>query len=278
MSDPFSIGAGIVGVLGLTIQVTQFLVKYGMDWKDAPSSIQGFLQELEDLNFLLLKVGTKFGSDGNFRAAFEGQSSNLPSSSQPLASASVALPDTIMSTKNELQTLVQELEAMNEKHRYVWKRLKYPFLAKRLQISVHTLHRYCKSLDSLINVETLSVGSRIQNEVQQIRNEHREWHGVTENRRILRWLSQLSFEERHRDILSKRLQGTGEWFLNLDDYKMWRNGSLDVSATMWCSGIRKHELAATGLANLSTSWSWKVCHDVRPDLLTVDCSLIVDRF
>ena len=43
MADPFSIGAGIVGVIGLTIQIAQVVVQFRLDWKDAPAEVKSFM-------------------------------------------------------------------------------------------------------------------------------------------------------------------------------------------------------------------------------------------
>jgi hypothetical protein len=47
MADPFSIGGGIVSVIGLAIQVTQVVVQLGLDWKDAPADVKMFMAELQ---------------------------------------------------------------------------------------------------------------------------------------------------------------------------------------------------------------------------------------
>jgi hypothetical protein len=35
------------------------------------------------------------------------------------------------------------------------------------------------------------------------------------------WISPIEPYKRHNDILSKRLKGTGEWFLQLQDFQDW---------------------------------------------------------
>ena len=60
-----------------------------------------------------------------------------------------------------------------------------------------------------------------------------------ENRKILSWLSQLSFEDKQKYILSKRHPGSVEWFLKSDKFLKWREGSDTTPLVLWCPGICK---------------------------------------
>ena len=89
------------------------------------------------------------------------------------------------------------------------------------------------SMDAMrLEVSTLT-------ETREARTEQRIWHNAEENEAILSWISNLSFEEKQADILSKRHPGTGEWLLQQDTFKGWRNGVHDEPSTLWCPGIRK---------------------------------------
>lgn len=79
--------------------------------------------------------------------------------------------------------------------------------------------------------------------------EIKEWHKETENQQILSWLSGISFDEKQGDILSKRHPGTGEWLLNSDEFKAWRDGNPETSQTLWCKGIRRCNTSNTGYIN-----------------------------
>ena len=41
------------------------------------------------------------------------------------------------------------------------------------------------------------------------------------------WLSSLKPWERHQDIQSSRLKGTGEWLLQMAKFKAWHDGTID---------------------------------------------------
>ena len=47
MADAFGVAAGIVGVLGLAIQITQVVAGFGLDWKDAPADVEGFRRDFQ---------------------------------------------------------------------------------------------------------------------------------------------------------------------------------------------------------------------------------------
>jgi hypothetical protein len=69
--------------------------------------------------------------------------------------------------------------------------------------------------------------------------EIKEWHRESKSQQMLSWLSRISFDSKQSDILSKRHPGTGEWLLNSDTFKAWRDGNPEASQTLWCKGIRR---------------------------------------
>lgn len=42
---------------------------------------------------------------------------------------------------------------------------------------------------------------------------------------VIKWLSPLENQTRHRDVCSKRLENTGDWFLELPVFQEWRDGN-----------------------------------------------------
>jgi hypothetical protein len=53
MADPFSTGAGVVGVISLAIQIFKISVEFGLDWKDAPANAKSFMDEPQVLKTVL---------------------------------------------------------------------------------------------------------------------------------------------------------------------------------------------------------------------------------
>jgi hypothetical protein len=61
------------------------------------------------------------------------------------------------------------------------------------------------------------------------RNEQRE--------ELLNWISSDDYEEVHDTIYAKKHAGTGEWLLQMDEFRAWDNSR--TSALLWCHGKRE---------------------------------------
>ncbi|KAF2186397.1 hypothetical protein K469DRAFT_526817, partial [Zopfia rhizophila CBS 207.26] len=55
-----------------------------------------------------------------------------------------------------------------------------------------------------------------------------------ERRALTEWLSPLNFFVKQADVLGLRVEGTGQWLLESEQFKSWVSGS---KKTLWCSGI-----------------------------------------
>ncbi len=51
---------------------------------------------------------------------------------------------------------------------------------------------------------------------------------------IMQWLSPTDFPTRQHDIITRRQEGTGQWFLDTPEFKRWLDGS---DKTLFCPGI-----------------------------------------
>lgn len=77
MADPFGTGAGIVGVVGLAIQVTQVVAPFVIDWKDAPDNVRTFMAELGTLKTVLSGINTNILVNPDFTEGFQDRRSLL---------------------------------------------------------------------------------------------------------------------------------------------------------------------------------------------------------
>ena len=239
MADPVGIGAVIVGVIGLTIQITQVVVQFKLDWNDAPAEAKRFSRELRSLKIVLSETRTNFLDDPTFKEAFQDRKSIVLSELGPNAATATDPKLSIESCKAELEKVLDELKKRHGGHRIGWERLKGFFLAKSTRDSMDHLRRYCEAFNDMFSMDALTLGVNIHTEVREARREQKEWHNAGENRKILKWISTLSFEEKQTDILSKRHPGTGEWLLEQDEFQSWRNNVRDVPSVLWCPGISK---------------------------------------
>lgn len=51
---------------------------------------------------------------------------------------------------------------------------------------------------------------------------------------VLHWLSPIDFAAQQQDIISRKEEGTGQWFLNSAEVEFWQQG---ISKTLFCPGI-----------------------------------------
>ena len=56
---------------------------------------------------------------------------------------------------------------------------------------------------------------------------------LDERQAIASWLSSLNFQASQYEFIQKRRKRTGEWFLESQEFKDWRDGT---SETLWCPG------------------------------------------
>ena len=63
------------------------------------------------------------------------------------------------------------------------------------------------------------------------------FYGTDEDKQIMRWLSPLEPNNRHRDVRSERFDGGGDWFLETSEFREWRgSGGRADKAVLFCSG------------------------------------------
>jgi hypothetical protein len=53
---------------------------------------------------------------------------------------------------------------------------------------------------------------------------------------LLRWISPLELPARHHDVQLKRLPNTGNWFLETETFRRWREND-DGHKVLGCYGI-----------------------------------------
>jgi ankyrin repeat protein len=261
MADPF----GIVGVISLAIQITQTVVRFGLDWKDAPHDAKTFLTELQTLKTILSETNTNILLNPDFAEAFQNRPSLLLSQLGPSASST----DTklmLVTCQKELESLLSELKKRGKGHRVGWERFKGAFLAKDTRESVENLHRQCQILNSMVMIDSTAVGITTYKEVKAARKEQQEtkkeqqnWHqagtkvslsikdGVDqlsqgqENQQrqqecqvILEWLTSIDYAPQQNDLIRRRQEGTGQWLLTSHEFHGWLNQD---KQTLFCPGI-----------------------------------------
>jgi hypothetical protein len=107
--------------------------------------------------------------------------------------------------------------------------VKWPFAKTEIIETFTALERYKTLFGLALHADNLELSRAI---TQQL-NELRDYHRNEEFSDIIRWLSPLNFEARHRDIFSKHQEGTGQWLLDDTQFVEWQTSQ---SRLLWCYG------------------------------------------
>lgn len=233
MADPF----GIIGLTGIAGQVIQASVQLCLSWKSAPVDTRNFLLELSNLKTALEALDKIVGSNSEFAEVFRGKRSSLLSQFDPLHDTdTVAM---VAACKAELEHLLKDLKKAKHGMRFGWERLKAACDGSKARETVASLQRRCNSLSLLFQADFATLLASTLQEVKEGREEQRRIHraqthaldhireGVDdlgarqEQQAILSWLSPTNFASQHNNIVRRRQPGTGQWFLNSDEFREW---------------------------------------------------------
>ena len=252
MADPFSTGAGIVGVIGLTFQITQVVVQFGIDWKDAPENVKTFMAELGTLKTVLSETNTNIILNPDFAAAFQNRPSLLLSQLGPKAPSTTDTNLILEICRRGLDSMLRELKKRGQGHRLGWERLKGAFLAKDTRDSMENLCRQCQTLNNMLSIDAAVLGAITYKEVREARKEQQEislairggvdesnWRQENQERQherqiILQWLNPIDFFSQQHDFFTLRQEGTGQWLLDSAEFKAWVETD---KQTLFCPGI-----------------------------------------
>jgi hypothetical protein len=252
MADPFGTGAGIIGVIGLAIQITQVVVQFGMDWKDAPDDVKTFMAELGTLKTVLSETNANILLNPDFAAAFQNRPSLLLSQLGPKAPLTTDTNLMLEICRRELDSMLKELKKRGQGHRIGWERLKGAILAKDTRDSVENLCRQCQTLNNMLSIDAAVLGATTYKEVREARKEQQEislairggvdesnWRQENqeqqhERQTILQWLTPVDYAAQQSDFIGRRQEGTGQWLLDSAQFKAWLETD---KQTLFCPGI-----------------------------------------
>jgi hypothetical protein len=175
MAEALGIGTGIIGVISLTVQISQVVVQFGLDWKDAPANIRSFMAELHGLNAVLSQINSSILLNPEYAEAFEGRSSLVlsqlstpPSATEPKLS--------LAACHDLLHTLLAKLKKRGNEEGRNWERLKGAFLAKNTRETVGDLHRQCQTLHNMIMVDAAVLEANTNKEIKDAIKKQNKWH------------------------------------------------------------------------------------------------------
>lgn len=237
MADPF----GIVGVVGVIMQIAQALVQFGLDWKDAPREAKSFLAEIQTLKTVLSELNMNLSLNADFADAFQHHPSLILSQLGPNAPSNTDTKVMLRDCQSQLKSLLDELETRRKGHRLGWERFKGAFLAKEKRESMENLQRQSQMLNRMVTIDTAVLGAEThkvvreaREEQDQARREQQDWRRAEENKEILEWLTPINSGSRLSDFLNRHQEGTGRWLLDSGEFQRWHDGD---GQTLFCPGM-----------------------------------------
>ena len=245
--DPFSLAAGIIGIVGLTAQTLQVTSAFAHEARHGKEEAAELLNELTVLHFNLSRL------DQFLRSASGGpqfqDTSVLVSSSYSYRDKLKVLREKLdVARKSRLTPFRWPLN--NTEHRQTVDELRAYAQCVQFSLSVNGCALLSKTSGEVVDVlrhqleavqlletvshRTLSSKQALENQAQILQNHH----AAEEREKILNWISTVKHEQKHHDIRLPRVRGTGEWFLELNEFKCWRDETLSASNVLLCQGIQ----------------------------------------
>jgi hypothetical protein len=169
--------------------------------------------ELLSLKTHLSELYTNLFLNPVFANAFHDQNSTLLSQLGPEAFSTSNAELFLRTYSQGMEALAKELQKRACGSHLGYERLKAAFSAVDTQRTIDKLQRYCEILNRMVSIDTALLGAITTPEVRATRNEQKEWHSLEESQKIFGWLSQLAFEDRQKDLFSRRYPGTAEWLI-----------------------------------------------------------------
>jgi hypothetical protein len=101
--------------------------------------------------------------------------------------------------------------------------------ANALEANIHALHGKTRSVMD----DTAAVRNAIPS-LEARTAAIRDAQGLQHHREVLKWLSPTDFPAQQQDIISRRQEGTAQWFLDSLEFRQWLQGP---NKTLFCPGI-----------------------------------------
>ncbi|KAL9082847.1 MAG: hypothetical protein Q9159_006137 [Coniocarpon cinnabarinum] len=201
--DPLSVTASVIAVVQLSAQVFQYL----RDVKDAPKECEKCKKEVLNNQILLSTLQGRLDEAQPDQPWFK-QIERLNDADGPLCQYKQAL--------EELWARIAPQHGLQKvKGRLLWK-----FSKKEVESIFQRMER-------LARIE-------IQKDTFSIRRSLRDSHAQQQHDLVMQWLSPIDFDAQQYDIISRRQDGTSQWFLDSPEFKRWMQGPCK---TLFCPGI-----------------------------------------
>ncbi|KAH8781605.1 hypothetical protein BGZ57DRAFT_759893 [Hyaloscypha finlandica] len=228
--DGLSVAASIIAV----VQIAGSVISYLSDVKNAPKECKKCQIEASLSNALLLRLEDRLGESSAAGPWFD-EVQALARKDGPLAQYKLSLAALLakIEPKSKLRNALNIL---------LWSSIKEDVALVLATIErVKTLIGIALEMDHFklslaIKEDTTFVRNTlpsIQADVGAIRNTLPSLQ-TNQHATILEWLSPTDFLAQQHDIISRRAQGTGQWFLDSPKFERWLQGA---DKTLFCPGM-----------------------------------------
>ena len=247
MTDPLSIIVGVAGLLGVASQTLRLAKTYVDEVRHRDEAAAEFLKELNVLHFNLSRLDYFINRES-------GRARHFDHTSVLVSSTTVC--------RNKLDILHQKLSG-NRARRV--ERLKWPLSAKEHRETIQELRAFAQWIQLALAIDGWTLLSKTSTEIldilklqlstfQLLENINARTRSVQasveeqseimkhdrlsqERSEVLDWISLLNHEQKHHHVRLPRVEGTGEWLLEMRDFERWRDKPDLHSRFLCCHGI-----------------------------------------
>ncbi len=245
--DPFSLSVGVASLVGLTahtVHVTTIYIREVRHGKEAASEM---LRELNALHHDLARLDTFLKSQEALRP-FDNTSVLVTSTSacreklnilqKKLDGAGFTRLSRIRWPLNlkEHRETITELRALAQWIQFALTIDGCALLSKTSDEVLDTLKRQLETFQLVESIgdRTHSIERSLKEQAQAAKDQR-----VAEVREgVLNWVSSIDHEQKHHDMRVPRVDGTGECFLDLEEFQRWRDEPQLCNNVLWCQGIQ----------------------------------------
>ena len=247
MTDPLSIVVGVAGLLGVAAQTLRLAKIYVDEVRHSDEATTEFLKELNVLHFNLSRLDQFLNRQSDGARHFDNTSVLVSSTTICRNNLDILYEKLSSNRARRIERLKWPLSAKEHRERIQELRAFAQWIQLALAIDGWTLLSKTSSeiLDILelqlstfqllqdINNRTCSVQKSVEEQSEILKHDRLS----QERSEVLDWISKLNHEQKHHHVRLPRVEGSGEWLLEMEDFERWRDKSNTHSRVLWCHGI-----------------------------------------
>lgn len=227
MADPLSITAGVVGLLGFGIQVTDSLVTFYSSYKGQGDQVARTTEKLESLSDTFRYLDTAL-QNRTFRPDEEGLIKSVESSVSNCEEVIQELKEECDKLQNTSNTSLKAIVIG------AGRRVAYPFRESTLKKLDENIDDISHSISLALEVLQLRDNKTVQDDLTEIKLLVESVRATQVSWTIRDWLKAPDATINHNAACAKRYPGTGSWFVKGSTFTNWltKDGSF-----LWINGF-----------------------------------------